>query len=135
VLRGDAHATPYPWPVIGNSIPTWDFEIAENPGPGQYRYLQWAWKALASGTRGLTFEIDNTFALHAGENGAHPSRTPIKIADAPPREWKTERVDLWELFKRPVRFHGFSLHAVGGAGGFDQIALGRTLADLPPEKK
>jgi outer membrane protein assembly factor BamB len=134
-LRGDSHAVPYPWPVIGSAIPSWDFEIAENPGPGQYRYLQWAWKALSPETRGLTFEVDNTFALHAGENGAHPSRTPIKLADAPPREWKTERVDLWELFKRPARFHGFSFHTVGGAGGFDQIVLGRTPADLPPEKK
>ena len=121
-------------PVIGHAFPNWDFEIVENPGPGQYRYLQWAWKALSPQTRGITFEMGDR-AWHAGESGAHPSRTMIKLADTPPRDWKTERIDLWEVFKQPTRVRSMFLHTKGGPGGFDQVVLGRTLADLPPEKK
>jgi hypothetical protein len=64
-----------PWPegskVFGHTLPNWDFEIVENPQPGQYRYLQFAWRTLAQETRGVALQLDNGahdgFMWYAGE--------------------------------------------------------------------
>src|SRR5262249_47538597 len=40
-------------PPFGHAVPNWDFEIAEDPKPGQYRYLQFAWKATSDKTTGV----------------------------------------------------------------------------------
>src|SRR5262249_27073137 len=39
--------------VFGHTLPNWDFEIVRKPKPGQYRYLQFAWRALTPGTKGI----------------------------------------------------------------------------------
>ena len=39
-------------PPFGHATPNWDFEIVEKPAkPGQYRWLQFAYKAANPGTR------------------------------------------------------------------------------------
>ena len=49
---GEATAAP-PWlQQFGHTIRNWDFEIVENPQPGQYRYLQFAWKAAVARDQG-----------------------------------------------------------------------------------
>src|SRR5262249_41066125 len=63
-----------PWPegskVFGHTLPDWDFEVVEDPGPGQYRHLQFAWRALAPQTRGVALRLDNgvhdAVTFHAG---------------------------------------------------------------------
>jgi outer membrane protein assembly factor BamB len=134
-----------PWPegskVFGHTLPNWDFPIAEEPRPGEYRYLQFAWKALAQGTKTVTFRVDGepantyTVTLYAG---AAPPGTPLnsrKVADKVPKEWTVVRVDLWDVFKKPVRIRGMQLGAPGGSAAFDQVLLGRTEKDLSPLKK
>jgi len=133
-----------PWPegskVFSHTLPGWDFPIAEEPKPGEYRYLQFAWKALGENTRSITFRLDgepaNTHSvmLFAGENPPGQPLNPRKVADAVPREWKVVRVDLWDVFKKPVRVRGMQLSAPGGSAAFDQILLGRREKDLPPIK-
>ena len=45
-ISGPAHQPPF-----GHAVPNWDFEIVEKPEkPGQYRWLQFAYKAIASRT-------------------------------------------------------------------------------------
>jgi len=62
-LPSNANAQPEWQPPIGHFIPNWDFEIVEDPQPGQYRYLQFAWKAAgrpgagASDMKGTTVEL------------------------------------------------------------------------------
>jgi hypothetical protein len=134
-----------PWPegskVFGHTLPNWDFPITEEPRPGEYRYLQFAWKALAPGTRTISFRLDgepaNTYTVTVYA-GAAPPGTPLnprKVADRVPKEWTVVRVDLWDVFKKPVRIRGMQLGAPGGSAAFDQILLGRTGKDLPPLKK
>lgn len=147
VEKGDAYAfAPFPEgaKAFGHTLPNWDFEIAEEPKPGQYRYLQFACRALEPGTKGINLRLDN------GETGKSPNAITIyvgqlaegmaggqvkKVADAPPGKWQVVRVDLWELFKRPVRIRAMRLTSPGGSAAFDRILLGRTEKDLASVKE
>jgi hypothetical protein len=132
-----------PWPegskVFGHTLPNWDFEIVEDPKPGQYRHLQFAWKALTPGTRGIGLQVDNgvhdVALFHAGERPPGDTPNPRKLADAVPAEWTVVRVDLWKVFKKPVRIRGLRVAAAGGSAAFDQVLLGRTEKDLPAARK
>ena len=138
-----------PWsPPFAHTIPHWEFEIAENPAPGQYRYLQWAWKAPSEATNSQTLllNIENPgpgFAFYAGgkppEAFTAQALKVVQMVERPPRDWKVERVDLWALvqeakaanrFQGTARIRAMSLVSRGGPAAFDQILLGRTEADL-----
>jgi hypothetical protein len=128
-----------PWPegmkVFGETLPNWDFEIVEAPKPGQYRYLQFAWRALVPSTKGVSLQLSNgaqdVVRVYAGE--PPPGEVPHsrKAADKAPTEWSVVRLDLWEVFKKPVRIRAMRLASPGGSAAFDQIVLGRTEKDLP----
>jgi len=116
----------------GHAVPNWDFEIVENPKPGQYRWLQWAWKAASPATKAMTFTLggghDQAVAsFYVGPDT--PERT-VKLADTVPAEWKVERVDLWKAFGRDGRVNSFIIIAPGGNMLMDQILLGATEKDL-----
>jgi outer membrane protein assembly factor BamB len=123
-------------PPIGHFVPNWDFEIVENPQPGQYRYLQFAWKMSAPGTKGITlgFGGQNTpliclstgTATKLGEGG----EAQKQLGTEAPAEWRVERVDLWALLKKPGRIQTVSFGTSGGGALVDQILLGRTEKDL-----
>jgi hypothetical protein len=126
-------------PPFGHAIPNWDFELAENPQPGQYRYLQFAWRA-APETKGIALRIGHGHAsdavdLVAGEHSPTAGVLVRKVADAPPREWTVVSVDLWDVFKKPVRIQAMGLISVGGPAAFDQILLQRGPEVVPPAKR
>ena len=130
--NGRAYAQP-----PATTIRNWDFEIAENPQAGQYRYAQFAWKALSPETRAISITFggpDGGFGTYTGEllKNYNSWVKPTKIGDTVPTEWQVKRVDLWELFKRPTRVQYMILDTLGGAAAFDAILLGRTPEDLPP---
>ena len=129
-LKADAKALPLYQVPFGHTVPNWDFEIAENPAPGQYRYLRFAWKATAPSTTGMTVSLNNV-GLHAGE--AVPTSVvdvPRKIADTVPVEWRVETVDLWQVLGKPSRVQALSFACKGGGMLIDRILLGRTPQDL-----
>ncbi|MCL2701061.1 MAG: PQQ-binding-like beta-propeller repeat protein [Phycisphaerae bacterium] len=119
---------------FGHDIPNWDFEIAENPADGQYRYAQFAWKAGDEKTKGVSITFvaaDNkSVTFHAAETKAELGAKE-KVADSVPADWTVVRVDLWKHFGGPVRIQSMTLGAVGGPGYFDQILLGKTEEALP----
>jgi hypothetical protein len=116
-------------PPFGHAVPNWDWEIAENPQPGQYRFVQWSWKALSPDVTGATVQLDN-LRLHAGQVSGEAHIPAHEVGKVVPAEWQTVRVDLWELYKKPVKIQTLYLGAQGGPVGFDAILLGRTPADL-----
>jgi outer membrane protein assembly factor BamB len=139
-IPANAYVAPAFQPPFGHVIPNWDFEIAEKPQPGQYRYLQFAWRALSPQCKGILLRLDgdtygNCVSLHAGKYAAEDGTKPRKIADQPPIDWKVVRVDLWEVFGKSVRIRGLRLGSSGGPAAYDQILLGRTEADLPSGNK
>jgi hypothetical protein len=120
---------------FGETVRNWDFEIAENPRPGQYRYLQFAWKALSPATKGVTLGLSEGgyegYSVAAGEATAWEGKTVVKKLDAPPASWQLVRMDLWAVAKKAWRVRSLRLGVKGGGAAFDQIVLGRTESDLP----
>ncbi|MGH7214141.1 MAG: hypothetical protein ACREIT_05205 [Tepidisphaeraceae bacterium] len=62
-LPADSELKPRPEKPFGNTWPAWDFPIAQNPRPGEYRYLRLAWRGTAAQTMSLVA-------------GAHARRPP-----------------------------------------------------------
>jgi len=138
-IAADKGAMPAYRPETEHTVPNWDFQIAEHPQPGQYRYLQFAWKALSPATKGITLRVAPShfggIALVAGTPTNFEGMAIKKVADVPPTEWTIVRVDLWEaLQQHPLAIRNLSLGAVGGAAVFDRILLGRTEEDLKNAK-
>jgi hypothetical protein len=137
-VNGNQTIAPQFQQVYGHTVPTWDFEIAENPAPGQYRWLQFAVKALSPNTRGASIYLwgDGPNAtLRLGEETPNLGGIKLQLGDTVPVEWKTYRVDLWDLYKKPGRVRSAYFAAMGDAVGFDQVVLARTENDLPPMSK
>ena len=131
-----ANSRAYPQPPA-STIRNWDFEIVENPQAGQYRYAQFAWKALAPETAAISITFggpDGGVATYAGElmKNYNSYVQPTKIGESPPAAWQVQRVDLWALFKKPTRIQYMYLDTLGGPAAFDAILLGRTPEELPP---
>jgi len=129
-------------PPFGHAIPNWNFEIAEKPQPGQYRWLQFAWKATSPQTTGLGLLIGRNFpaggyAFTCGDLTIREGAVATKqIAGPVPTDWQVVQVDLWELFhKQPMRIQSLALHSLTGGAAFDQIFLARNEKDLPAAKK
>jgi hypothetical protein len=117
------------------NLPDWRFQIAENPGVGQYRYLRFAWKRTVG--PGIMLQLHTpSNAWHRYYAGTVSDQTKswgamTKIADEPPRKWEMVTRDLFQDFGPiSVTGIGFTPMQGGGAGFFDHIYLGRTIADL-----
>ena len=126
---------------FGHAVPQWDFEIVEQPAAGQYRWLQFAWKAGSPQTTGMRLMMgapfpSSSYGFEAGKMVAiGDGIVARKVSEAVPAEWQTVRVDLWEMYhKQPFNLQCIMLSSEGDGAAFDQIVLGRTEADLPPQK-
>ncbi len=94
----------------------WSFAIREQPQGGEYRYLQFATKALSPQTTRVTLTVV----------GAKPI-----VVEKPSEQWATTRVDLLPLLGgKPATITSINFGAEGGPAAFDQVLLGRTLKDL-----
>ena len=116
-LTGEGIALSAWRPPFGHAVPNWDFEIAENPEPGQYRYLQFAWKAASDRTTGMSLLLGRAWpgggvavvaGKYAWKEGVIATR---QASDRPPAEWQVVRVDLWALDKAALPGPG---HRLGG---------------------
>ena len=126
-------------PPFGHVIPNWDFEVVEKPEPGQYRWLQFSWRSTAPQAKAISLALSGAHygekaVFHAGAPPKEDGTLPRKIADAPPPTWETVRVDLWDLYRKPVRIRSMSLSSAGAAAAFDRVLLAREKKDLPPVK-
>ncbi len=100
-------------------VDTWLHPLAENPQPGQYRWLQMAVKRLSPDLKQLKLWL------------GHPDTNPfVVIPIKPTDDWQLVRVDLWALQKRPMTITKLWLAFETGPCAVDQIVLGRTEADL-----
>ncbi|GHI05735.1 hypothetical protein AQI88_10140 [Streptomyces cellostaticus] len=120
----------------------WEFEVAQEPSrPGQYRYLQFAWKALGPGTSGIGLRLGaaspldgngRVFGVNAGTSHwpASTLLTEHGIEEFPV-DWRCVRLDLWTLGGGLTKITQLAVRTDGGGALFDQIVLGRTEADLP----
>jgi hypothetical protein len=119
-----------PMQVYDREVPGWKYRIVEKPGPDEYRYLRFAWKA--DGCAGVMLQMhdarDWVIRYTAGQN-TQGWETKF-VADQPPADWVVVTRDLYADFgERTIQ--GLALTAFGGkAAYFDHIYFGRTVDDL-----
>jgi hypothetical protein len=112
-------------------IPGWHYPIVEKPGPGQYRYLRFAWKTL--GGRGIMLQLSDHGNWErrryvAGLNSVGWAAT--QVAAQAPTEWTVVTRDLFADFG-PLVVTGIALTPMDGTAGlYDHIYLARTREDL-----
>lgn len=134
-FSGTASLAVHPPQRYSPRIPGWSYRIAENPGAGEYRFLQLAWKTR--GGEGIMIEL-------ADNGGWPPAEQPLRryYSGINATEWEATEVDPdpphgWTVITRDLYkdFGAFTLTgiaptAMGGTGLFDRIRLARTLEEL-----
>jgi hypothetical protein len=118
------------------NVKGWAHAIAEKPGPGQYRYLRFAWKRI--GAAGIMIQFHNDVGSW-NQRYVGGRRSPLvqgwgpmlTVDDAIPDEWTVVTRDLFKDFG-PMRITGVALTPMdgGSAGLFDHFYLGGTIEDL-----
>ncbi|WTP55733.1 hypothetical protein OHU07_02110 [Streptomyces phaeochromogenes] len=125
---------------FGHAMHDWDFRIVENPGaPGEYRYLQFAWKALSPATSGISVRLGPAksapvFSASIGDSHWPPQTSMVeKRFEGPvPADWKVVRIDLWKFTTGAVKVvDQLALRSNGDGALFDGFVLARTEAALP----
>ncbi|NQU21071.1 MAG: c-type cytochrome [Candidatus Nealsonbacteria bacterium] len=113
-------------------IPGWEYRIAERPGPGEFRYLRFAWRQPAG--EGVMIELaadgrwpppdSSRLRYVSGRNTT--GWQAVRISEQPPRAWVVVTRDLWKDFG-PLTLTGIAPTAMGGEACFDRIELLRSL--------
>jgi putative membrane-bound dehydrogenase-like protein len=129
--RGDAALLVTPPQKFSAAIEGWQFRIREDPAPGEYRYLRFAWKT--DGAKGVMIELANAgawpqpdeprFRYYAGENTT--DWAAVEVSARPPTEWTVVTRDLWKDFGDST-ITGIAPTAMKGAALFDSIELLQT---------
>ncbi|MCI0359660.1 MAG: hypothetical protein L0211_14380 [Planctomycetaceae bacterium] len=132
------------------SLPSLGVNIRENPGPGEYRYIRFAWKKAGGNTICLQLNHDGTwgpggtgregakFRYHAGPGGECYGASLVISDKLPAPKFEVVTRDLFADFGE-FTLTGLAFSPVdGNAALFDHIYLGRQMEDfelLKVEKK
>jgi hypothetical protein len=125
-----------PFQRFSSRLAGWNHPIAEKPGPGQYRYIRFAWKRI--GGPGIMVQMHNTAGswnqrYFSGQVSPQVKNwgTMLMVSDKVPTDWVVVTRDLFKDFG-PMVLTGFAMTPMegGSAGLFDHVYLGRTVADL-----
>ncbi len=124
-------------------LPGIGIRIRQNPGPGEYRYLRFAWKkkggqviCLQLGHDGLLGPVDGKpakFRYHAGP-GPECYGASVAVDSKLPVDWTVVTRDLFADFGE-FTLTGLALCPVDGEFAlFDHIYLGRNIGELDSVK-
>ncbi|NOX56635.1 MAG: c-type cytochrome, partial [Planctomycetes bacterium] len=113
-------------------LPGWAFRITEKPGPGEFRYIRFAWKSPAGAGVMIELAADGAWPpadkplrrYYSGKNLT--SWAAVQISPDPPRDWVVVTRDLYQDFGS-FTLTGIAPTAMGGEALFDRIELLRTL--------
>jgi hypothetical protein len=122
-------------------LPMLSLKVRENPGPGEVRYIRFAWKKNGGNTICLQLNHDGTwgpggtgregakFRYHAGPGGECYGGSLV-IDEKLPAKFEVVTRDLFADFGE-FTLDGLAFSAVDGqAAFFDHLYLGRSLADF-----
>jgi hypothetical protein len=118
-------------------LPGVEIPIRENPGPGEARFLRWAWKK--QGGEMIVLEIahdglwgqagESKFRYQAGPGPEYHNQA-LKLDQNLPSDWTVVTRDLFADFGEFI-FTGLAMTPLDGEYGyFDHILLAPTVADL-----
>ncbi|MGE3172198.1 MAG: hypothetical protein AB7O97_06180 [Planctomycetota bacterium] len=116
---------------LARNVPGWGFRIAEEPGPGEYRYLRFAVRISDGAGAMLALAHEGEFGGEA-ENGrryglgATPPGWEMHVVQAEaPRDWLVVTRDLW-ADAGAFTLTGMGLVPFGGTMWLDHVYLART---------
>jgi hypothetical protein len=111
-------------------LPGWNYRIAERPGPGEYRYARWAWKADGCAGTMVQFHIETGWSVRYVAGNNDPGWGAKSVSPDPPTRWVVVTRDLFADFGA-CAVTGIALAAFRGRGAyFDHVYFGRTVDDL-----
>jgi hypothetical protein len=122
------------------NLPGLQVKVKENPGPGEFRYIRFAWKKKGGAAICLQLNHDGTwgpggsgkegakFRYHSGPAEVYGGS--LAVGDKLPEGFVVVTRDLFADFGE-FTLNGIALSAVDGEFAlFDQIYLGRNMADF-----
>jgi hypothetical protein len=120
-------------------MPGWELRIRQNPRPGEYRFLRFAWKKHGGETICLQLNHDGSwgptpgapgkFRYHAGP-GPEVYGASLAVDNKIPGDWVVVTRDLYADFGE-FTLTGIALSPVDGEYAlFDHLYLGRTSRDF-----
>ena len=122
------------------ALPTLNVKIRENPAPGEYRYIRFAWKK--QGGEQICLQINHDGAWGPGGMGREGAKfryhsgakevygASLAVGDKLPAEFVVVTRDLFADFGE-FTFTGIAFSAVDGEFAlFDQVYLGRQMEDF-----
>ncbi|MBB5349887.1 biopolymer transport protein ExbB [Haloferula luteola] len=121
-----------PISIRGLNIP-----IRENPGPGEFRFLSFAWRKWGSGPIAIKFELSNPenqegslgakddYTLYAGERPPKKGKG-LQLTDQLGGGWQDMPLDLWQTFGE-FTVTGLTFIVESRDAGFDAVAFAATL--------
>ncbi|HYT88356.1 MAG TPA: hypothetical protein VEL76_06520 [Gemmataceae bacterium] len=124
----------FPFQRFSSRLGGWNYQIAEKPGLGQYRYLRFAWKR--EGGTGIMIQLHASSSWNhryvAGKASPQTANwgARIIVTEMVPSDWVVVTRDLFKDFGA-VTITGMALTPMdGGSGLFDHFYLGRSVEDL-----
>ena len=113
-------------------IAGWKYRITQNPRPGEFRYIRFAWRTR--GGEGVMLELSdngrfppNEKALRRYHSGRNTTGwVSVQVAGEAPVEWAVVTRDLWKDFGE-FTLTGIAITAMGGTAHFDRLELLRSL--------
>ncbi len=121
------------------AIPGWAIKVRENPGPGEFRYLRYAWKKQGGSAICVQLNHDGVWGpAAAGAPSFRYSAGPapqvfgasLTVDAALPEDWEVVTRDLFADFGE-FTLNGIALSPVDGEFGlYDHIYLGTSVEDF-----
>ena len=120
---------------FSDRIPGWEYPIRENPQPGEFRYLRFAWKSrggtgpmIELAAEGLWPEAEEPLRrYYSGKNTT--KWQAVQVSAEPPEDWVVVTRDLWRDFGH-FTLTGIAPTSMGGEAWFDSVQLFRSMADM-----
>jgi hypothetical protein len=122
------------------TIPGMSIKIRENPGPGEYRYLRFAWKGVGRVQR-IGFQLIDDgqtnpdpkkvekYTYYAG-SGFSPADKTVVVDDKITTQWTVVTRDLFADFGELTITGIGAIYMDGKSVQYDHIYVGRNVADL-----
>ncbi len=115
--------------------------VRENPGPGEYRYLSFAWRKWGGGQ--LSLELNRSeaedgqrqrgnlygYRFDVGE-GPPVGGQSLRLSEVAPENWAEVTRDLWQDFGDFTITGATFVSVEGRDAAFDRIYVARTMTDL-----
>jgi hypothetical protein len=117
-------------------IPGWAFVIRQNPQPGEYRYLRFAWKKQGEGSVMIELASHGKWPDAKSAKGryvAGPNSTgwaAMSVSNEAPTDWTVVTVDLWKDLGETTLTGVAPTCDRGQEAFFDSIILGPSMASL-----